>query len=219
MTIDIEIITPVDEIERMALQAIRDELNKRLPKVAELVATDFSRIKPIFVNSNEYQALIDGPLDAHFGIPKNTALDRLDVIVDTLIKSVVVEAKRVSVRSKRLTGGLTVKAFQADFQDLLGLPEGQVITAKNELLPWLEWLLIRGDEIIVQEYRIDFGSHPQSRSGKAIMISDEASVWRVPPGVSGTIRNNWITRTVEKSFQFIDRFLSNSIQKNIDKVF
>lgn len=225
--VSIRIVTPLNEIERMANKAIRDELNKGLGKVAQLVEQDFRRIKSIFIKTDVYESLTQGPLDAHFGIPKGEAFDRLDAIIDTLIGSVQVRPVRVAVRAGKLTGGIVIKAFRADFEDILGLPESRVEYTKQTepdkgepvTLEWLDWLLIRGDEIIIEEHEISFGNHPRSRSGKAVMVKNETSVWRVPTGVSGTIRKNWITKAVEDSRKFIEQFLSNSIQKNIDKVF
>ena len=147
------------------------------------------------------------------------ALDNTDAIIDTLISSLEITTRRVAVRGNRLTGGLDIKMFRGDFEDILALSQANTLTSKGEVLPWLEWLLIRGDEIIIQGYEIEFGSFPQSKSGEAVMVNKESGVWRVPPGVSGTIRNNWITRAVQTSFEFIDKVLTASVSRNIDRVF
>ncbi len=215
--ISLKIITPTAEIQKRVNKAIAEELTKRLGKVSELVAKDFPRIKSIFVKTDTYNSLTQGPLDAHFGFPKGTALSRLDAIIDTLVSSVIVTPIKVISRAGKLTGGLRIQAFRADFADIFSLAEAKVITEKDQELPWLEWLLTRGDEVIIFDYKIDFG--PFGRSGAAIMVKDSASIWRVPPGVSGTIRKNWITKAVDDAIKFIEKFLSNSIEKNIDKVF
>ncbi len=217
--VTLEIVTPVLEVERMMLQAIRDIFNKGLPKVAELVQKDLQQnISRVITETNEYESLILGPLNAHFGLEKGSELGRLDDIISVLAKSIRVIPIRVAVRGKKLTGGLRIGMFQADFQDILNIPSAFVHTAKGEVLPWLEWLLLRGDQIIIVDYRIDFANHPQSRSGEAIMIKDQSSIWRVPPGVSGDKKANWITRAVKKHLGFITKLVTASVDRNLDKV-
>ena len=64
-------------------------------------------------------------------------------------------------------------------------------------MPWLEWLLLKGNQIIVRNYEVKIGSNSRSRSGDAIMISSSEN-WRVPPEFIGTNTNNWTTRALSK---------------------
>lgn len=216
--ISLEIITPLPEIEKMMLQSIRDILNVGLPKIAPEVQKDLQQnISRVFTKSREYESLLKGPLNAHFGFESGSEAGRLDDIIFILAKSIRVTPVRVAVRGKRLTGGLRITMFTGDFSDLLNLPSAFVIN-KGVPLPWLEWLLLRGDEIIIYDYNIDFGDHPRSRSGEAIMVFNPSGVWRVPPGVSGTENKNWITRAVDQSIDFIIKLTTKSIDRHLDRI-
>ncbi len=216
--ISLEIVTPVLEIEKMILKVLRDILNKGLPKVAKGVQKDLQQnIAKVFTTSNEYESLLNGPLSAHFGFEKGAESIRLDSIISTLAKNIKVRHVKVSIKGKKLTGGLSIEMFEGDFLDILSLPAAQV-NNKGEFLPWLDWMLLRGDQIIIADYNIDFASHPKSRSGEAVMVFNPSGFWRVPPGVSGTIKKNWITRAVDNSIDFITKLTTASVNKHLDKI-
>jgi hypothetical protein len=174
------------------------------------------KVKRIFTKTDTYDALVNGPLDAHFGLPQGSAVPKLNVIIDTLAESIKVEFKRFSARGKDINGGFKVFMFHADFLDILLLPESEV-NNDGEFLTWLEWLLLRGDEIIISEFGISFDHAKNSRSGKAIMIPRSGKSWRVPTKYSGTIEDNWITRAVEDSMDFLEKLTESVIRHNIEK--
>lgn len=218
--ISVNLITTSSEFQKMAMEAIRDELNKRIPLAIKPIEEKIANsIKRIFIVSNEYDALVNGPLNAHFGIPQAEAIQRLDEIINKVADSVVVEFKRISVRGDKFTGGLDIKAVNGDFSDVLSLPAARVELDSGGHIPWLEWLLLRGDSIILAGYEIKFGNYPQSRSGSAIMVKNDIKAWKVPIGVSGTVRDNWFTRAVENSFDFLDKLIDKAVQDSLDKVF
>ena len=214
----LEIVTPVIQVEKMMLNAVRDILNKGLPRVAPLVEKDLKfNISRIFTKSREYESLLNGPLNAHFGLESGSEAGRLDDIISILAGSVRVSSVRVAVRGRALTGGLKISMFTGDFSDIVGIQSAFTYN-KGVPLPWLEWLLLRGDEIIIADYQIDFASHPNSRSGEAIMVFNPSGVWRVPPGVSGTESKNWITRAVDQSMDFIIQLTTKSIDRHLDRI-
>jgi hypothetical protein len=81
-------------------------------------------------------------------------------------------------------------------------------------LPWLEWLLLKGNSIIVRNYNVKYGQNPRSRSGDAIMI-DSTSSWRVPPEFAGTTRDNWTTRALNRVDKDINRIIQQSFESSI----
>ena len=218
--LSIKLLTTPAEFQKMVMEAIRDELNKKIPLIIRSVEEKIANsIKRVFIVSDEYNALVNGPLNAHFGIPQAEAIQRLDEIINKVADSVVVEFKRISVRGDKFTGGLDIKAVNGDFSDVLSLPAARVELDGGGHIPWLEWLLLRGDSIILAGYEIKFGNYPQSRSGSAIMVKNDIKAWKVPIGVSGTVRDNWFTRAVENSFDFLDKLIDKAVQDSLDKVF
>jgi hypothetical protein len=79
------------------------------------------------------------------------------------------------------------------------LPEATYVTAKGTPIPWLDWLILQGDRIIVLGYDVDFDLTPaeraRSRTGMALM--ERGSGWRVPPEFSGTAESNFLTRAFD----------------------
>jgi len=92
---------------------------------------------------------------------------------------------------KTLKGTLEINFQRDDFINLLSLQSGHVLTEKGTDLHWLDWLLIKGDTTIITGYTYIPG--PLGRSGGGEM--NIGGLWRVPPEFSGTITNNFITRS------------------------
>ena len=67
-----------------------------------------------------------------------------------------------------------------------------MVYAKGDL-HWLQWLLERGDEIIVAGYEFG-GNSGRGRSGLGYMTTGGS--FRVPPQFSGTKDNNFISRAL-----------------------
>lgn len=194
----IQLVDKLSDIKKKVTIAFRDELNAQLPKAASRIEVAIkNRTDQFFMNTPEAQALINGPLNFHFGIPAGEELVRVGSIIRTIANNVSVTSKRVSLVGNSLRGGLTVGVLISDFSDVLSNPEAIIVTDKGQSLPWLEWLLLEGDRIIITDYEIAFGHHNHSRSGNAIMKKNTGGgIWRVPPQYSGTIRNNWLTRAI-----------------------
>lgn len=215
----IEITTSPKKFEKLVLDAMAQDIAKAVRKAVPLIEKDLqSKLPRIFLDTDVYLSLVNGPLDKHFGIPQGEALSRLDQIINTLASSLTVNYKTVKSRGKSITGGFTVTALKSDFSDVLSLGAGKVLTEKGETLPWLEWLLIRGDEIIIADYGIDF-QPGRGRSGGAVMVKNTSNFWKVPIAVSGTQQNNWITRAVRDSNDFLDKLITRSAQIRIERSF
>ena len=222
--IGITLIDPVDIIQKKLNIALRDELNRVFPKALPAIQSAIqNRSVTFFETAPEAIALINGPLDAHFGIPAGEAKSRVWKIIETVVNNIEVSFTRISIRGTNFGGGFTVGAVISDFSDVLNLPEAHIITDKGEDLPWLEWLLKKGNTIIIGDYSIKFGDYTSShgfwnsRSGKAIMIKQDGGLWRVPPQYAGTVRNNWLTHSIaDMSEAWLD-MIGDVMQEQIEK--
>lgn len=210
---------PINVIEKKILEAMRTQLNKIFPQVVDRIRNDISlHLQSIYKNTSTYKSLLNGELQAHFGLPYVEAVIKLNSIVETLGKSVQVDFTRLSIRGNTIHGGLNIYAIQADMEDILSLDDANVVTEKQQVLPWLEWLLVEGDRIIVHNYVIRFGGYVSSRSGKALMFESKGGVWRVPPKYSGTLSDNWITRTISDYETLIGQMMSYYIQTHVERI-
>lgn len=174
------------EVNAAMAQAINDELSKNLNKILNSVKS----LIPSWITSQpeiiSLQASDTTSLAGQFGI----AGSKLQ-IVNSIVNSVVnaTEVKLIPY-SKNLKGGLELRFQPSTFANLLMLPEGHTIYNGGDL-HWLDWLLKRGDNIIVVNYQYN----PRTglgRSGLGNMIPGGS--FRVPPQFSGTESDNFITR-------------------------
>lgn len=92
---------------------------------------------------------------------------------------------------------MRIEAIQANFQNVLGLPEAQQLTNKGVSLDWLDWLLIKGDKTIIREYEIEPAQGRRSRTGLAVMVKAKKGRWKVPAQYAGTVNKNWVTRAID----------------------
>ena len=203
----------------MVLHAAVKELNARIPLVVTHIRDDISyKLTRVFVDAPEYESLISGELGQHFGIPASDAVSKLDVILNKLADDIEVKFTRFSVRGGTIYGGIHVYIIDATLRNILSLAQGNVLTDKGQSLPWLEWLTVEGDKIIIQDYEIKFGSYAQSRAGGAIMSMSSGGIWRVPPQFSGTISDNWITRAIDNASIYLENLIAAAIRYHIEKV-
>lgn len=190
MSLSIQIVDSVKTIEKNINKAISDLVNDIIRRNLTKITTSVKSLIPPWISSQpEIQSLLSNTpesLAGQFGIPGATSS-----IISSIINSIVgaTEVKFVPY-SANLKGGLELRFQPKDFANLLALPDGHTVYRGGDL-HWLDWLLKRGDSIIITNYQYN----PQTglgRSGLGNMVTGNA--FRVPPQFSGTVDNNFITR-------------------------
>lgn len=196
MEIRLKIVESNSEINRLILQNIKQYLDTRIHKVANIVQT---KLPPIIADGlrqePEYASLLGGELRAELGIPDISAIDS---IIEIISNSIELESKSLSIGRNGLKGGFILKIIRKE--NLGGALDSSYGIVKTDTIdiPWLEWLCFKGNEILIKDYVVRYGPNPYSRSGLAIMKKSEGSSWRVPPQFIGTENNNWITRAIDR---------------------
>lgn len=166
-----------------------------------------------------WQSLLNGGkegLDAHFGIPRGQLQDRLTNILDIWSKEIIVKPQNVKRRPRTFAISYKFYAIRSDWSAVLASPAGITINNsrknKGQSLPWLQWLLVDGDRLVISEYQIDFNNYPKSRSGKAYMKPGLS--WQVPPEYGPfNINNNFITIAMNELAQ------NKNFRKEIANIF
>lgn len=212
----LQIITPIDQIEKMILQESVKILNRKLAGIESSLKSEvMSEIHYMFESSPEYAEITTGMLQGHFGIPSGEVHGKLKSIVDTMANSTQVEFRPFYVSGKSVEGGITIYAIESDFHDILALDAATQVTEKGVTLPWLEWFLKEGDRLIIDNYF--FLPKNDGRSGKGIMVlsGKSARYWGVPSQYSGTINKNWITRTVEAYIYSVGIIMERAVKKRL----
>jgi len=192
-SISLKILESNSQIKDKIYEAIVQELNKRVFKNKNNVTTRLQNAVKRWVGAQPEIASLRanssaGSLGAQFGLTSGTSDMIADIITSTVAGSMVVKIQPIK---KTLKGTLEINFQRDDFINLLSLQSGHVLTEKGTDLHWLDWLLIKGDTAIITGYTYIPG--PLGRSGGGEM--NIGGLWRVPPEFSGTITNNFITRS------------------------
>ena len=159
-----------------------------------------------------------GDLRAEFGL--QFAQVKARAIYEALLKSL-----RVNLSSNKKDSLLNIRIEMArsDFQDILNLSEAYQTwtdaggdTVKGEPLPWLEWLLLEGDSLVIADYR--FSTAQLGRSNlPGIMVAGRG--WRVPTEHSGTYQSNFITEILDKVGGEVDKKLWRIVRPVLTRTF
>lgn len=135
----------------------------------------------------EYQSIVSGLLTRDLGLLN--PVGRMDDII-TVIKQ--------NIQTKFSQNTLTVSLIRSGYKDILGVSAASY-TSNRYNIPWLDWLLTRGDDVVVQEYNVKYGHFPQGRTGEALMFKVHGGAYRIPPQYSGISGDNFLTRALAGS--------------------
>lgn len=214
MKISLSLLESDSDIRKMILDEIIQTLQKALSSAARVLPDRIKNIvKDALKSEPEYQSLMSGNLRLEFGIAD---VSNVDLVINKLVDTLSLNIDTLKRSNNGVRGGITITMMKSDdFNGVISDESASVQDAnKGYSLPWLEWLLLRGNQIIVRKYNVSFGSYPTSRSGGAVMVESNSS-WRVPPEFAGTQSNNWTTRAIEKIEQNIINTLRSSIEDNL----
>lgn len=207
MSISLKITDSIKIIEQNVNKAIADLANDIISRNINNISNSVKNLIPSWVDSQpEIQSLLSNDatsLAGQFGIRGSA-----QSIVTSIIQSVVSATEIKFIKySNSLKGGLELRFQPITFSNLLSLPEGHTLYNGGDL-HWLDWLLKRGDAIIVTNFQYN----PQTglgRSGLGNMVPGGS--FRIPPQFSGTTDNNFITRAFVGSNQ--EKQISHILQK------
>lgn len=190
-----------DNINTAIQKEIRANLNKSLSKIrADVINLTIEALE----NCPEIQSLRNGKLKLDFGLDSDPTSD----IIYAIANSVDIKIKSSNIGKSELQNFLTIYIQRSDFKNLLSLEAANIVTERGTQLPWLQWLLLAGDAVLISEYSVKYSSFSTSRSGGAIMIP--VGIFQVDPSFSGTADNNFITRALSG---YADK-ISQILEKN-----
>lgn len=192
MSISLTITDPIATIEKSINQGIANYINQKISNNQNAIANGVRSLVPGWILSQpEIISLTSADpnsLAGYFGIAGDTNQIASN-IASSVANSLIF---KFTPFNSNLNGGFEIYIQPEDFTNLLGLTEGHTVYGGGDL-HWLDWLLTRGDEIIISNYQYN----PQTglgRSGMGSMVS--GGMFRVPPQFSGTIKDNFVTRAL-----------------------
>lgn len=215
LTIGVKIVETEREIQKRILDALKRKLFSALGNTGKFIRRDVvNLVLKAIKNTPEYNSLLGGKLQGELGVPD--VEERLNQLMAVWAKSMIFTASPVTRSAQSLKGKLTLSMIKKDFSDVLSLPASVYTTQKGEEIPWLRWLLLEGDRIILRDYEVQLRSG-QGRTGLGLTIERQSATWRVPPEFSGTVTNNFVTRAIDGIDAEIMRLIKKELRKQIKK--
>lgn len=211
ITANLKFTDSIGRIQREIVNAMHNELSIAMRRAANSATPKIKEaVKNAIMSQPEVDSLIDGNLMYEFGIPD--ARNRLSNILDIWLNNTVI-LTRNQRGSTRFKYSFTFQMIQADYSDVLNADEA-LVKIVGGALPWLEWLLLRGDDVIVRDYDVEFlpgKNNRKSRTGMAIMVKGPNRQWSVPKEYAGDANNNFVTRAIEQ----IDNSILNIMEESL----
>lgn len=214
MKFSIDLLESDGDISKLILSNLKDQINKSINKALPSIEKDIKIIvKEALISEPEYSSLKAGTLRAELGIANVSDVDN---VIDAMVDTLTIDNKPLSVRSSGISGGFILTMIKSD--DISGIiysDSANVIdNERGYSLPWLEWLLLKGNEVLVQNYSVNYTNSSRSRSGMALMIESDQN-WRVPAAFAGKLNDNWTTRAISKIESQIIKIIQTNIENNI----
>jgi|694.fasta_scaffold00279_8 hypothetical protein len=196
MNITVKLVDSTPDITKAILGSIRDYLDPKIKQAASKTSEKLPKlVSEALRQEPEYLSLLSGQLKAELGLASSSDVE---AVIEAISSSIELKTQSLSANRSGIKGGFTINMIRAkDAGGVIGLDIAK-INDKGYSLPWLQWLLFAGNEVLIKNYKVEFGPDPNSRSGLAIMKPSSSSSWRVPPEFVGSEENNWITRAITR---------------------
>lgn len=213
MKFSLKLLESNEQITTLILDHLKSSISrvfdKSLPKIESSIK---SIVRDALVSEPEYASLKAGTLRAEFGIEY---VENVDRVVEALVNTLNIQYDGVKISKNGLNTNILITMVKKD--DISGIiftDIANVIDDKGYSLPWLRWLLLEGNKVIIQNYSVDYNNNPKSRSGMALMIQSDKN-WRVPTNFAGSTNNNWVTRAISKVEPQIIKTIQNTIENSL----
>jgi hypothetical protein len=192
------------------LDALSRKLSDAFARAAGGVAARVGAIAVEAIQASpEYASLLSGELRGQLGAVDAAAVLRR--VCENVAAGVRVTSLGVRRQGDGLSGGMRVALVKGDYSEVLGA-EGATFTSEGGFeIPWLRWLTLEGDAILVADHHFQAGHAARSRTGLGIMVKPGS--WRVPPEFSGTAEDNWILRALADVGPAVAEALVDEIRK------
>lgn len=191
------------------LSILRDHLTSVINSAVNSIQQKISNLIPVALQSApEYASLISGQLRSDFGL--TTPEVALSSIISNIVSGFQVSVDPIKTSLSGISGGLTIEILKENLVEVLPAQE-----LGGTTIPWLQWLMTAGDAVVVANYHVvyDPPNTTVSRTQSALMVP--GGDYRVPPEFSGTVDNNWVTRSLISVLPEIDKIINDEIQARI----
>jgi hypothetical protein len=215
-------LTTPNQFKDKVLRAMYYELSRKLGSAA--FRNDVRRESRAILEEelraqDAYQSMVaeDGRLRRELGVADNVSA--MESLVRDWSQSTIVTVGRPRILGSRLVGTIVqVKSVQADYQDVLEKAYASYVTERGDEIPWLNWLLTRGVDLLVFDHVVWRPPVPTaaSRTGtNTIMKKSKGGAWGVPERFAGVADNNFCTKAIEKALPRIGQVIEQQVRRRV----
>lgn len=212
MKINVKILESNSQIESKILKALVTDCREYFNEALSIIQQELPQIIYSAITSRpEYVSLVSGKLRLELGIPDASV--KVANLINYWISNISYNYKKPTIEGNKIKGYINIELIKSDFSDILNSNDAMVIDSLRAYsLPWLQWLLLDGNKVIVPRYNVVISPNPRSRTGGALMRISTSS-WKVPSEYAGTINDNWITRSIDNASSAIDGLLERAFKQ------
>lgn len=178
-------------LKKEALEILYNKTMWALPAMKYWLA---GQVQKRMHDSHEIQAIKYDLLQYDLGLKEDEAEEVIDQIPHIIVNSMDIEVKKIIGRLS-----IKLKLIHSGYDDILAIKGASFLQTYTRntptVIPWLEWLLTRGYEIVVSDYHVIYKQSDASRSGGAFMV--QTGSFRIPPQFAGTPDDNFLTRALK----------------------
>lgn len=202
------------QISKKILLALQSQIDTTFKDIGKKISPKIQQaVEKALKAEPEYFSLKSGKLRYEMGIEDTSSVDS---IITKLVNTLSFTNNGTKITRSYLKTNFLLTMISSD--DISGIIYDQDAfvndTIRGYQLPWLQWLLLKGNSSIVENYSVKIGSNTNSRTGNAIMVASGQN-WRVPTEFTGTKENNWTTRAISAAENDILSILKTALRTSL----
>jgi hypothetical protein len=208
--------------EKIIFNALRDDITKKVQSAIGKITQDVKpKISAIILktlnDSNTVQSLLSGKLKDDFGLFGNVVNVTVVNITKQISDNININIAR-STKSNAILNTTLEILPTTDYAKIISVPGGS-FPSRGGNVDWLEWLLLRGTQVVIGDFWIFRNATGFTRSGGNSIMKKIESVprepFRVDPNHAGTLDDNFITRAIQSASDDILNALVASVDRSI----
>ncbi len=176
-----------------------DKIYRNVDKEINILRADIKKEMALGMKkARHYDSLCRGKLAEDFGFDKGRGFEFADSVIEAVVEALQINPSKTS---NDIT--INIAAYREDMTDALSAKRASY-PSKGGNVDWLVWLLLKGNDVILQNWGVlkkNINSS-KSRSGAAIMAPVPSPLkisFAVRGDFAGTRNNNWITESAKIS--------------------
>ena len=215
----VELLGSSADFEKFVLSALESQFDRAINKAISTIKTNLKPVVHEAIEScDEMEQLKSGTFRGEIGLTSGQASGAVYEIAKAISESI--EFKNTKSSIKKRSGGLEIYIQPSSFDNVLSIGDSSITyysrKYKREVeLEWLDWMLKRGDAIIVGAFHYEPAiGKGRSRLGRM----QKTGSWRIASNYAGTVDDNFISRALgnKDTQRVISKIVSKAVEKNWD---